>query len=629
VRRLGRFELLRLLGKSEGSMVWLVNDPRHQQELMLVLPRTQPADAAAREHWLQAVRKAARINHPHMAHVVDLGEEERWPFVAYDRASGQTLAERLTAGGLPPLDVARWAVQALDGLAFAHEAGISHRDLQLHMLLINEQGAVRVMGFEAALRDAADASPDVPTIARNLSIDPNQLRAQRDAAQRDVLALGLVMHHLLVGTPALDEPDIGRVIQRLPPSGQEFVRLPWSMKHPVAEPLRAIVNRATDRQERHRYRNARTFAHALQGWIDAESNQGGGPLALLLDRVRALGPLPAMPGGTVRAARLMRMERERTNELAELVLRDLALAFELLRLVNTAKVRGSQVAGNGPVLTVRRAIAMIGLEGVQRAAQGLRPWPGPLNEAGARELQQLIERVKRAGRIAQSLRPAGYDAEVVYLVTMLQSLGRLVVQYHFPDEATQIRRLMQPMPSAKEGEADEPGMTEEIAAFAVLGADIETLGIAVARQWGMDEEVLHMIRRLPVAKPVRALDGDADVLRAVASAGNEAADAMLLPAQQVTQALGRVAQRYARPLNITLREVQEAVQLAQQDSGGDELVDDMPRRGDRIDNLPAQPAGAHADTQPMGLEAKTQPMGLSGPGGDTQTDEETLTGDSR
>ena len=529
VRRLGRFQLLKLLGKSARSMVWLVHDPRAGQDLILAIPRTQPTDAATLERLMQAVRKAARLHHPHLAHVVEVGEQDRWPYVAYDRANGQTLAETLPSQGLPAVDVARWMAQGLDGLAFAHEAGMVHRDLQPHMLVLGEQGTLRLIGLEVALDDAG-AAGEVPTIARSLSVDPNQLRAQRSAAQRDVLAMGLVMHHLLVGAPALEEADLSKAIERLPPLGPEFVRLPWSMARPVPEPLRAIVNRSTERQERQRYRTARTLAHALTGWLEAESNQGGGPLALLLDRVRTVGPLPAMPGGTVRAARLMRMERERTNELAELVLRDLALAFELLRVVNTAKVRGTQVAGNGPVLTVRRAIAMVGLQGVQRAAQGLRPWPGPLNEQGARDLHALIERVKRAGRVAQSLRPAGYDAEVVYLVTLLQSLGRIVVQYHFPDEAAQIRRLMQPAPAAKAGEPDEPGMSEENAAFAVLGADIETLGAAVARQWGMDDEVMHMIRRLPNDKPVRAADGDGDVLRAVGSLGHELVDATGLPA---------------------------------------------------------------------------------------------------
>ena len=92
-------------------------------------------------------------------------------------------------------------------------------------------------------------------------------------------------------------------------------------------------------------------------------------------------------------------------------MRDAALTLELLRAVNSAHVRGTQVSGNGPVLTVRRAIAMIGLEGVRRVALALRPWPGPLTETDASELYLVMDRVRRAGRVAMSIRPAGYDTE--------------------------------------------------------------------------------------------------------------------------------------------------------------------------------------------------------------------------
>lgn len=590
VRRLGRFELLKLLGKSERTMAWLVNDPRSQQQLVLTIPRTQPPDAAALEGWMQRVRAAARLNHPHLAHVVEVGEQDRWPYVAYDRAHGPTLAERLDAQGVPAVDMARWMLQALDGLAFAHDAGAAHRDLQLHLVTVSDQGTLRLMGLEVAPPEGGRT--DGGAGARGMSVDPGQLKAQRDAAQRDVLALGLLMHHLLAGAPALDEPDVARVIERLPPLGPEFVRLPWSLPRPVPEPLRAIVNRSMDRQERQRYRNARTFAHALQGWLDAELSQNAGPLAQLLDRVRSVGPLPAMPGGELRAAKLLKLERERTNELAELVLRDLALSFELLRVVNTAQVRGTQVAGNGPVLTVRRAIAMVGLEGVQRAAQSLRPWPGPLNPEGARELQALIQRVKRAGRVAQALRPPGYDAEVVHLVTMLQSLGRLVLQYHFPDDAAQIRRLMQPAPPARAGEREEPGMTELTAAFAVLGVDIETLGSAIARQWGLDGEVMHMIRRLPLDAPVHTPENDHEVLRAVASAANEAIDTIGLPAPQVGPALMRVVQRYARALKITLKDLQLALQGAMHGGADDRMDGDGATQDDELVGEPSADAWA-------------------------------------
>jgi eukaryotic-like serine/threonine-protein kinase len=541
-------------------MAWLVDDPRNGQELVLLMPRNQPADAGALERWQQAVRKAARLNHPQIAHAVEIGEQDNWPFVAYDRANGLTLGERIARSGpTAAVDLARWMVDVLQGLAFAHEAGTAHHDLQLHTLLVSEQGHARVMGLEVAVLDAMTAPQAAAGAGRSLSIDAATLQSQRGAAQRDVLALGLVMHQLLAGEPPLSEPDIARVIELMPPQGREMVRLPWSVPLPVPEALRVIVNRATDRQERHRYRNARTLSRALEGWLDVETKGSGGPLALLLDRLHSVGHLPAMRSAGARVARLRAMERERTIEMAEFVLQDIGLTFELLRTVNSAQVQGTQASGNGPVLTIRRAIAMIGLDGLERAVRALRPWPGPLDARNADALHALIERVNGVGLLAQALRPAGYDAEVVLLIALLQNLGRLLVQYHFPDEAGQIRRLMQPVPAQKPDESEQPGMSEDAASLAVLGVDIESLGAAVARHWGLPDEVLHMIRRLSPTQPVRSADTDDEVLRATASAANEAFDALALPAQFVKRGLDRVAARYGRVLNIVPSDLQNAI----------------------------------------------------------------------
>lgn len=556
VRWFGRMQLLQLLGKSDRSMAWRVHDPRSGQDLMLVLPRVQPADASAMETWQQAMRQASRLNHPHLAAVVEVGVQDGWPYVAYDPRDAATLAERSTRKGMPGTEAAGLAVQALQGLAFAHEAGLAHHDIQPFLMLVSDTGQLRLAGVAVA----AELAWRQPDPGHAPTGESHTLRQQRAAAERDVLATGVLLHGLLLGQGALDESDVGRVIKRLPPQGRDIVRLPWGTTHPVAEPLRAIVNRATDRQERQRYRNARTLQRALEGWLQADNAAGGGPLSLLADKLRVAGVLPSSPGASARVARLALMERERTNELAEVVLEDLALSFELLRLVNTAQVRGSQVAGSGPVLTVRRAIAMVGMDGVRRAALALREWPGPLNEAGQSQLETLLERCKRAGRTALQLRPAGYDGEVVYLLTLLQNLGRLVVFYHFADEAAQIRRLMLPAPSAREGEPDDPGMSEEAAAYAVLGTDIEAIGAAVARQWGLDDTVLTMIRRLPLGTAVRTVESDDDMLRTVASCANEAVDALGQPAPKVLAALQRVVQRYGRVLDVDMRGLQAALQ---------------------------------------------------------------------
>jgi eukaryotic-like serine/threonine-protein kinase len=552
-RVLGRFELRQLLGKSDRSMAWLVFDPRARQELVLSLPRVQPPTPAALEAWLTEARHAARLNHPNLAHVVEVGVQEHWPYIAVDRALGVTLGERLAAQRkVAPEEAVGWLTQALEGLAFAHEAGLAHGDVQLHQLLLSEQGTVRVVALGAGLAPAAGSDPA-----------QDRLRTAREGAVRDVLTVGVLLHHLLAGAPALDEPDTSRVVDRLPPAGRDLVRLPWTTPQPVPEALRAIANRATTGQQRQRYHNARTLLAALSGWREVAAQDKGGALSLLIDRLRTVGHLPSAPGVAARVARLAMAESQRTDEMAEQVLQDMGLAFELLRIVNSAQVQGTQISGNGPVLTLRRAIALVGLKGLRQAAAGLRPWPGPLSEPQALAMERLMEHVRFAGHAAQALRPAGYDPEVVYLIATLQNLGRLMVQYHFPDEAEQIRELMKPAPPAEPGEPELPGMTEQGASFAVLGVDIDSLGAAVAKHWGLHEEVLYMIRRIPSDRPVRVADTDTDMLRVAASAANEAVDAaMVNPAQRVGAALQHVAQRYARALSITSKDIVEGLQAA-------------------------------------------------------------------
>jgi non-specific serine/threonine protein kinase len=102
-------------------------------------------------------------------------------------------------------------------------------------------------------------------------------------------------------------------------------------------------------------------------------------------------------------------------------------------------------------------------------------------------------------------------------------------------------------------------MSEEGAAFAVLGADIDAIGQAVARWWGLEESVQAMIRRVAPAAPVHHPNSDDEALRLIASCANEAVDAVTQPAHKVMPELQRVVQRYGRLLNFTLRELQEVL----------------------------------------------------------------------
>jgi len=571
-RAFGHFALQRLIGKSEATMTWLAIDTRSATEAMLSMPRVPPTGASGIGNWLLMARRAARLDHPDLAKVVECGVNDHWPFVAVDRRAGVTLDEWLAqhpAAGVE--DAAFWIASVLRGLAFAHDAGIAHLDLQGHNVLVNERGQACVMALSVAADPGQEATPAPGQRGSDLRLAPAEplgLRAHRAAAERDVLACGVLLHVLLTGEAVLDSPDIAQVLTRIAPYGREHVRLPWTTPQPIPEPLRAIANRSTSSQVRLRYRNARTFLGALTGWREAAAEDDAGPVALLLDRLRSVGHLPALPGLAGRVQRVTAIESQRTDEIARHLLPDMALSFELLRTLSSARVQGTQIAGNGPVLTLRRVVALIGVDGVRAAANSLRTWPGPLDDECARALRQTIDRVRLAGHLAQALRPAGYDGEAVYLVAALQSLGRLLVRYHFADEAEQIHQLTQPMPASRiDGEVvvpEQPGLSEEAAAYAVLGVDIEALGSAAARHWGLGEEVQHMIRRLPGDLAVRKPDDDNELLRIVASAANEIVDALGQPAAKVPVALNQTISRYARTLRVTTRIVHDAIEDAKE-----------------------------------------------------------------
>lgn len=577
LKSFGQFELRALLSKSARSLVWLVFDSRRGQELMLCMPRDKPSSASALDHWLRTAQAGARVQHPHVAPVLEIGQVENWPYIAYDRALGETLDERLGRQAPPlPIDAAGWVAQLLEGLAFAHEAGHAHGDIQTASLVIDGNDKVCLMGLEVAQE----------TFPRDIDFGTVSRRAVRESAEDDVLSVGLLLNRLLSGKPVLGENDLQVVMQQMQPTatrpGREIVRLGWETPHPIADPLRAICNRATDRQLRQRYHLARSFLRALDGWRQSAGHDDGGPIVLLLDKLQRIGHLPTTTSGIHRFTSGAGLEAQHASALSDLVLKDMALSLELLRRVNNALRLGGHAGET--VLNMQRAIQMIGLDGVQLAANALKPWPGPLAPVAEEMLRQLMARVTQAGRVAQALRPAGYDPEVVHLVTVMQNLGRLLLQYHFPDDAQQIRQLMLPpeperRPAAEGADktkgapppAQEPpslqGMSEQAAAYAVLGCDLETLGLAVARHWGLGDELLQMIRHQRLDSPVHPPRTDVDSIRLTCSFANELIDALGLPEARRRTGVEAATRRYAKALGLGLREVLEALNPGSQRPG--------------------------------------------------------------
>jgi HD-like signal output (HDOD) protein len=566
-RTFGRFELRQMLGRSHASGIWFAWDPRLSLEILLCVPRAQPANDAERDTWTQEVLSGSRLKHPRLAEMLEVGAHDGWPFVSYGRGETVTLVERLSAGTPPtPVESATWVCDLLEGLAYVHEAGMAHQDIGLHNVLIDKSGRAQLAGLSCGLAQLGPGETARAHFGR---------QQQRQAAERDVLMIGLLLHRLLANHPALDDPDLGSAAKRV---GPEIVRLPWTTPHPVNEPLRAIVNRATDRQARQRYLNPRTLLSALQGWIKTNAQDAGGPLLLLLDRLNSVGALPGRPLEEQALADSLRADMLRVDDFVDVVVKNPALVWEMLRSVNVASVR-SQSSDDG-VTTLSRAVMLLGQQGIRRVAGAVRTWPGALGaqvsraggegERAISELDAELRLTCLAGHLARLMAPFSIHDEEAAITAMSQHLGWLLILYHFPDEAVQIKRLMLAGPPLEPSGPATPGMTLDAAAGAVLGINLDDLTAAVMRHWGLHERLMQAARPLARNSPVRTPSNVDETLRTVASMANELATTILLEPAKAVAAVHQVNLRYARPLDLSTKECNEAVERAIR------LVDGLP-----------------------------------------------------
>ncbi|TBO28806.1 HDOD domain-containing protein [Aquabacterium lacunae] len=559
-RRFGRFELRQLVGKSAASNTWLAFDTALQGEVLLCVPRVAPANATQRENWTQDLLLASRLKHPRLIEIVDMGVHEGWPFVVHERKGMLTLSERLQPGQghLTVTESVQVIIDLMDGLAYAHEAGVSHRDVALHNVVFDAGGKACWIGLSAGIAAPPPGSPP-PLPGRQM---------QREQSERDLLMVGLLLHRLLAGHPALDDGDLGHAASRV---GLEIVRLPFTLAQPVPDTLRAIVNRATDRQQRQRYLKARTLLSALQGWLKAHSQESNGPLALLMDRLQSVGHLPSRDEDLQPLQQVLVSETLRVDDIVDRLVLDPAVCWEVLRVINHLRQRAGRTEES--ITSLSRGLTLLGQQGVRKLCAGVRAWPGALGAqvslqgatTSAQSLKTLSDELKMCcigGITARWLRPFNVGDEEVLLAAMAQRLGKLLIYYHFPDEAAQILKLMQPGPPAEEGGKPTPGMAFEAAVGAVLGIHPDELTTAVMNYWGLSDALVQAARPIGLSNAPRRPENPDDWLRVTASLANELCLLIGQPHQRQAALLQHILGRYARPAAVTQQEVLDALNRA-------------------------------------------------------------------
>jgi len=138
--------------------VYKARDTRLDRTVAIkVLPEHRSASAQVRERFEREAKAISTLNHPHICALYDIGQQDGIDYLVMEYLEGETLAQRLRKGALPPAQVLQNAIQITDALDTAHRHGVIHRDLKPGNIMLTKTGA-KLLDFGLAKVQAAEAA---------------------------------------------------------------------------------------------------------------------------------------------------------------------------------------------------------------------------------------------------------------------------------------------------------------------------------------------------------------------------------------------------------------------------------------------------------------------------------------
>jgi len=310
-----KYRIVRALGQGAMGAVYEAENLRIQRRVAIkilhpaMLHKRDPVTRFERE-----AQAAGRIGSRHIVEVLDVGElPDGTRFMVMEYLEGVTLEQRIRQRGrLAPEEIAPIAMQLLDGLAAAHEAGIVHRDLKpanVFLVPTRDGDFVKVLDFGVSkfnVGDAGEAMSMTSTgavLGTPFYMSPEQAKGSRGIdARSDLYSVGVILYESITGQVPFSAETFNELIFRIvlesPPPAEQFV--------PNLDPgFALLLRKAMGREPEQRFQSALDFRLALRAWYTAQSSpmdlaQGGTVMmpgargaTLMLDDPRGGPPLPA------------------------------------------------------------------------------------------------------------------------------------------------------------------------------------------------------------------------------------------------------------------------------------------------------------------------------------------------
>ncbi len=271
---ISRFEILSLVGRGTFGAVYKARDPELDRIVAVKIPRAGAfISPREEERFLREARSAARLRHPGIVQVHEIGQENGVPFLVTQFVEGSTLARRIEERRPPPREAALLVQKIALALAAAHEQGIVHRDVKPGNILMDPEGEPLVSDFGLARLAEGDITmtQEGQLLGTPAYMAPEQAAGEQGKVgpRSDIFSLGVVLYELLTG----ERPFRGSKSMVVWQVTHEEPRPPRALNDQVPRDIETICLKAMAKEIVRRYSDARELAEDLARFLRGEPIQ--------------------------------------------------------------------------------------------------------------------------------------------------------------------------------------------------------------------------------------------------------------------------------------------------------------------------------------------------------------------
>lgn len=554
---IGRFEVIRELGKGSQGIVYLANDPTLQR---LVAIKTLYVN---KEHFetVQLVKEAKTVSnlmHANIIPVFDLGEYQQAPFLVFEFVEGTTLNNILVQEKALAIPRAvKIFIQVLGGIAYAHEQNIVHRDLNPANIMIGANDSPKIMDFGISSILSNSQKDAEKTWGTPRYMAPECYLAQPLGPQSDIFSLGLIFYEMLTGKPAIDTDDNRRAAYLIAHGSITDAR---SINPAIDAELNEIVCRMLEKETTKRYLDAVVIEQELQAYLQRleqheldNSQDKRSTINFLLRRMQRKRDFPAFSKTIIDINQLASQGDEwSVEQLIESISSNYALTSKLLRLVNTS----SYGQDGGSITTVFKAVSILGFEKVHAIVLSTLIFDQLNDKRQAGHLKEVMTASLASGIMAREIGKKQHIIEVeeAYIGALFYNLGKVLCIFYFKDEFEDIQDLIK-----------EKGIAEQKACIEVLALSYGELAGGVCESWHLPKKIVDAIKELPAGKIEQPANNDG-MINIISGFSNEICSTVAITKQGEKQlAIQGLIKRFKACLDINQKTIRHIIDVAAKD----------------------------------------------------------------